>query len=216
MSSLENRKSSEVVTKGHMEALSDGIFAVAMTLLVLELAVPSISGIQTNSELAHRIFELWPKFLAYLLSFLLSGVVWIQHRFILHHLRRIDNRLIWLNILTLMFVVLLPFSTSLLGDYWQYQTPYFVFVGNFLALLLIASAVMSYGKKSKLLTIDFTQRHMKFRRIVDICMIILLICIVGLSYVNTLISLSLFTVFVLFNILGTLIGLYERGIIEGK
>jgi uncharacterized membrane protein len=203
-----------VISKGHVEGLSDGIFSVAMTILVLNLVVPVISETQTNRELTQSIFELWPKFLASLLSFLILAVAWIQQRFILHHLRRIDNKMVWFHILFLMFIVLVPFSTSLLGKYWQYETSYFVIGGNFVALLLFLSLILIYGKKYKLLGITLTQESMKWRITVDCYMIAIILIAVGLSYVNPIISLSLMAVLTFFTVFGTFMGLHERGTIE--
>ena len=95
-----------------VEALTDGVFAIAMTLLVLELGMPVITGGPVNTELLRRLFELWPKLLVYVLSFVLLGMTWVHHRLMFHYIERSDGKLAWMNIIFLMFVALVPFAAS--------------------------------------------------------------------------------------------------------
>ena len=107
--------------KNRIEALSDGIFAIAMTLLVLELHIPDLPPNAPNVQVAPALFKLWPKFLTYAVSFISLGVYWIGHHNMYHAIRRSDRVLLWLNILFFMFVSLLPFSTSFLNAFRQTQ-----------------------------------------------------------------------------------------------
>jgi uncharacterized membrane protein len=84
--------------KNRIEALSDGIFAIAMTLLVLELHVPDLPPNAPNVQVAPALFKLWPKFLTYAVSFISLGVYWIGHHNMYHVIRRSDRVLLWLNI----------------------------------------------------------------------------------------------------------------------
>jgi uncharacterized membrane protein len=95
-----------------VEAFSDGVFAVAITLLVLDLA-PSTTGGGLLGVLADR----WPNFAAFALSFVIIGIVWVNHHALLGTVRRVDRPLLFLNLVLLMSVVLLPFSTSLFARY---------------------------------------------------------------------------------------------------
>jgi uncharacterized membrane protein len=107
--------------KNRIEALSDGIFAIAMTLLVLELHIPDLPPNAPNVQVAPALFKLWPKFLTYAVSFISLGVYWIGHHNMYHAIRRADRVLLWLNILFFMCVSLLPFSTSFLNAFRQTQ-----------------------------------------------------------------------------------------------
>ena len=118
-----------------VEALTDGVFAIAMTLLVLELGMPVITGGPVNTELLRRLFELWPKLLVYVLSFVLLGMTWVHHRLMFHYIERSDGKLAWMNIIFLMFVALVPFAASLLGEYSNSQIA--VLVYGIVALLII-------------------------------------------------------------------------------
>ncbi len=99
-----------------IEALTDGIFAIAMTLLVLTLELPDTIGL-TSAKLHELIISQYDKFFNYALSFILLAVFWIIHHQQYHHIRKTDHNLLWLNIFTLIFVALMPFSTSLIGDF---------------------------------------------------------------------------------------------------
>ena len=95
-----------------MEAFSDGIFAIASTLLVLDLAVPHV-----GPDVAQKLHDQWPIYLAYLVSFLSIGQAWLNHSVITEYLDRADSILLRLNLVLLFFVSLLPFPTHLVAEY---------------------------------------------------------------------------------------------------
>jgi uncharacterized membrane protein len=99
-------------------ALSDGVFAVAMTLIVLEIRVPAL-GVSnpSNLDLWNALLPLWPRFLTYLLSFLTLGIFWSGQQTQLSYMVRADRHLAWIHIAFLATVALMPFSTSLLAEY---------------------------------------------------------------------------------------------------
>jgi uncharacterized membrane protein len=94
-----------------IEALTDGVFAIAMTLLVLGIELPHGTG-----SLWARLWLLWPKLACYALSFVMLGVLWIGHHYQLHHIRRTDRALIWLNLAFLLVITFLPFSTGVMAS----------------------------------------------------------------------------------------------------
>jgi uncharacterized membrane protein len=101
---------------GRMEAFSDGVFAIAITLLVLEIAVNPQAGEQ---DLLRAVLDQWPSYLAYLVSFSTVGALWLAHNAITEYLERADATLLRLNLLLLMVVSFLPFPTKLLGEFIQ-------------------------------------------------------------------------------------------------
>lgn len=105
------------IGKSRIEALSDGIFAIVMTLLILEIRVPNLPPNSPNVEVAPALFALWPKFASYLVTFVSLGFFWVGHHIMYHAIRRADRTLLWLNICFFMFVSLLPFSTSVLNAF---------------------------------------------------------------------------------------------------
>lgn len=96
-----------------IEAFSDGVFAIAITILVLELAVPHVM----HEELLPSLINLWPKFLSYFISFAIIGILWVGHVIMFRFIKRSDRVLLWLNILLLLFISFIPFPAALLGDY---------------------------------------------------------------------------------------------------
>jgi uncharacterized membrane protein len=123
------------LTKGRLESLSDGIFAFAMTLLVVGLGLPDKARIIQTSEFAiDLIVSLQSDFFHYVLAFLVLGAFWIGHHLMLHPVRRVDKAYVWLNLVTLMFVALLPFSTSFSGDFPGVPTGSIVFEANLFAI----------------------------------------------------------------------------------
>jgi uncharacterized membrane protein len=116
--------------KNRIEALSDGIFAIAMTLLVLELHVPTLPHDAPNVIVEPALWKLLPKLATYGVSFISLGVFWVGHHNMYHAIRRANRTLLWLNILFFMFVSLLPFSTSVLNAFPQTQIAPLLFGGN--------------------------------------------------------------------------------------
>ena len=95
-----------------LEAFSDGVFAIAATLLVLELRVPP-----DTTDLVAALFRLWPAYAAYLVSFLTIGIIWVNHHTLLEHCVRVDRRFLYLNLLLLIAVGIVPFPTALVDEY---------------------------------------------------------------------------------------------------
>ncbi|TMC71915.1 MAG: DUF1211 domain-containing protein [Chloroflexi bacterium] len=135
-----------------LEAFSDGVFAIAATLLVLELRVPP-----GEPDLFRRLLDLWPAYAAYLISFLTIGIIWVNHHTLLEHVRRSDRRFLYLNLILLVAVGIVPFPTSLVGDYvlTDQATPALVVYGLGAILIAIAfSSVFFYATRDGRLTGD--------------------------------------------------------------
>ncbi|MDP4199551.1 MAG: TMEM175 family protein [Bacteroidota bacterium] len=98
-----------------VEAFSDGVFTIAMTLLVLEIEVPR--GVLDNGQLIRNLLAEWPKFAAYLTSFSTIGMLWMSHHYLFKHIERSDNLLFYTNLLLLLLVTFVPFPTALLAEY---------------------------------------------------------------------------------------------------
>ena len=105
------------LTTHRIEAFSDGVFAIVMTLLVFELKVPEMVSGAADIALLDALVKLWPKLLSFVLSFVIVGIYWVAHHHIFHYISRTDRTLLWLNNLFLMFVAFIPFPTALMGTY---------------------------------------------------------------------------------------------------
>ena len=113
----ETTDAASAFSKSRLEALTDGVFAVAMTLLVIELRVPEQASVGVPRDLIVSVVNLLPKFVSWIISFFVLGIFWFTHHRLFHHCRAVDGPLLWLNILYLSFVSLMPFSSALVGEY---------------------------------------------------------------------------------------------------
>jgi len=109
--------------KNRLEALIDGIFAVALTLLVLDIKLPEGESFASNDELWGRILGLERHFAIYVISFVVIGMYWISHHIQFHFIRYTDRRLIWLNMFFLLLISFVPFATDLMGDHKDLVLP---------------------------------------------------------------------------------------------
>ena len=143
-----------------MEAFSDGVFAIAITLLVLELAVPSGS----EDDLLTAVVAQWPSYLAYLVSFSTIGAVWLEHTVMSEFLDRATSALFRLNLLLLLVVSFLPFPTRLLGEYIGADEPQRIAVTIYGRNLFLASALVSllwrYAMRERLIRTDVDATHL--------------------------------------------------------
>ena len=109
--------------KNRIEALIDGIFAVALTLLVLDIKLPEGMTYATNEALWNRLLSLERHFAIYAISFIVIGIYWVAHHVQFHYVRYTDRRLIWINMLFLLLISFLPFATDLVGDHEDLVLP---------------------------------------------------------------------------------------------
>jgi uncharacterized membrane protein len=100
-----------------IEAFSDGVFAIVVTLLVLDLKVPELHAHNSAGELAHHLREQLPKFLSWLISFIIVCKFWLNHHYVLGLARHANYGMVWLNSIFLMFQSFIPFPTAMLGEY---------------------------------------------------------------------------------------------------
>ncbi len=157
----ENKESKENLkpnvmgfTVGRVNGLSDGVFAVAITLLVLSIAVPQIRGTVTESKLAHGIAELWPHFFAYTLSFIIIGMFWISHHALFTAIRRVDRVLIWMNMFYLLMIVFMPYPTNLLALYGETMVATIMYAAVLAAAGIIQALMGFYAMRGHRLVDD--------------------------------------------------------------
>jgi uncharacterized membrane protein len=102
------------VSKSRLEAFSDGVFAIAITLLVLEIKVPPSGG---DASLAHGLLELWPSYAGFVVSFITIGIIWVNHHAVLATIETVDRALLFRNLILLLTVSFIPFPTAVMADY---------------------------------------------------------------------------------------------------
>jgi uncharacterized membrane protein len=119
---------------GRVEALADGVVAIAITLLVLDIRVPVSDAIATEADLIAAFGGLLPKLLVYFLSFMTLGIFWTGHATQFHFIRQSDRKLNWISLFFLLFVSILPFTTAFLGQYIEFRFAVGVYWLNILLL----------------------------------------------------------------------------------
>lgn len=131
-----------------IEALSDGVFAIAMTLLVLELKVPAGEALSTENDLWHAFLHLKTELLTYFLSFMTLGIFWVGQSVQLQHIEKSDRNLVWINIFFLMIVSLLPFTTSFLSNHIEFKLAIALYWLNIFLLGVIIYINWNYAMKN--------------------------------------------------------------------
>jgi TMEM175 potassium channel family protein len=133
---------------GRLEAFSDGVLAVAITLLALDISVPHQEAGHPWHGLLRALADQWPVYLAYLLSFLTILVMWVNHHNMFKLIERADHLFLLLNGTLLLLITLVPFATSLLADYIEQpdkKTAQVVYAGIFLLMALVFNAMWRYA-----------------------------------------------------------------------
>jgi uncharacterized membrane protein len=152
-----------------LAALSDGLFAVAMTLLVLDLKVPAAEAIRSDGALLAALADLSPRLLIYLMSFMILGIFWVGQQTQLNQLTQSDRHLTWIHLALLFAISLLPFSTSLMAEFITLRTALLVYWLNILAFGVILFAAWYYACHAGLLRPEVTKEMQRLlvRRIVS-------------------------------------------------
>lgn len=128
---LSNESVEGIGTK-RLEMLTDGVFAIAMTLLVLDLRVPELEHGFAPQELWRQLSHMLPNLLSFVLSFVVLGMYWTAHHTEFQYIKRLDHKLIWLNIFYMLAICLIPFSGALLARYYHEQIALVVYSVNML------------------------------------------------------------------------------------
>ena len=190
------------MNKNRLEALSDGVFSIVMTLLVFQISVPVFTTTPSNTELLVRLQTLIPLFVSYFITFAVLTMFWISHNFFYSSLTREINRtLVLLNMIYLSFLTLIPFSARLLGEYSTIRTAALLYGLNVLVIGLVSAGVIRYAVYSNEIdTSHISERLLNQARVrsllTPICTLIGIIC----AYVSVPVALFFFAFPIVFNI----------------
>jgi uncharacterized membrane protein len=136
-----------------LETFSDGVFAIAATLLVLELGVHAVNGKHLGHELAH----IWPSYLAFVTSFVVIGIIWINHHHTVSLIGRVDRPFLFINNLLLLTVAFLPFPTKLVAQYLQRdgeRSAAFLYAGTLVVMAALHQVWWRYARTGRRLISD--------------------------------------------------------------
>ena len=140
---IESRDEKET---GRVEAFSDGVFAIAITLLILDVRVPR--DLPETTTLAGVLLKQWPSYLAFITSFALIGIMWINHHKLFTFIKRSDHLLLVFNLLLLLGATVVPFTTSLLAEYighGEQRVAALVYMGNFFVIAVFFNLLWRYA-----------------------------------------------------------------------
>jgi len=165
---------------GRLLSLSDGVFAFAITLLILNIVLPYGTS---RADVPKALLELWPKYLAFLISFVVIGLYWIVHVRQFRVIRKYDTGLLWLNLLFLMFIVLIPFSTSVLSDFEE-TASVALYAANMAGAGFTATGLWIYVTHRKLVDAKLGPARVRRGIITNLVAPVWFALSIGLAFVN--------------------------------
>lgn len=200
------------MNKTRLENLSDGVFAIVFTILVLDIRVPETLLHPTSTELWHALAELSPVFIAYFVTFAVLTLFWMAHSFFFSNVvKEVNRQLVLLNMLYLAFVSLLPFSAFLIGRYSDVQFAVVVYGLNVLVIGLLTSVRLEYAFWSNELQTGHNEKRITAQARVRMNMTVF-VTFVGIlaAYVSIPAALFLYAFPIVFNIIPGLLNATER------
>jgi uncharacterized membrane protein len=164
---------------------SDAVFAIAVTLLVLDIRVPEIPDGLVAEQLPAQLVALWPKYFGYVLSFVSIISFWNIHHTIFSTIRRYDKILILLNSLFLMFVAVVPFPTALISEYGNHQLPVAIYAATLAVGRLLLTAIYWYAtSEGRLVEPDQDPRTVRFFLIRGLTVPVIFLLTIGVSFLS--------------------------------
>ena len=175
-----------------IETLCDGIFAIVMTLLVLNLSVPVVTD---EAELFNKLLAMWPKFLAYVISFVVLGVMWSFHYRLLDGVRKSDGWFLWMNICFFMVVAFVPFTTQLLSEYRHLSAAIVVYGINSIASFMLLYCQCWYASTGRRLIDECIEaKSIRELKVTFAGGALASLAAIAFSFVNTNISIFIYAI----------------------
>jgi uncharacterized membrane protein len=170
-----------------------------MTVLVLTLSVPLVASSLTGSQLTQgvdaAVANLVPDILSYVLSFLLLAVMWMSHHYVFHYISKINRQILWLNIIFLLTIGFIPFSTALLGRYPFVQLPVIIYGANVAGVAIAMQGFLQYAVRSKMLIAEGDAAELMNRIIFRWRLgVIIYSSAIVVSFVSTQISVAIYVI----------------------
>jgi uncharacterized membrane protein len=181
--------------KSRLEAFSDGVFAIVITLLILDIRFPEVD----YSQFATTLTSLLPRILAYVMSFIIIGVYWVTHHNSMHAMRKTDRSFLWLNILLLLCVSFIPFPTSLLGRYPFQAWPIIIYGVTLIVCNAVGYLMILYVWYHPYLAVsEFSKTYLRSHTPVYIFVNVLYLCAILVAHPLPLLSYLIYIAVVIF------------------
>lgn len=160
---MQSRFTDDTITIPRLTSFSDGVFAIAVTLLVFGLKVPHLTGGDIHSKLPQAILQMLPGFTTYMLTFLVIAILWTFHHRMLNLVNRIDTGFLWLNILYLLAISFLPFPAALFGTYPSEAISFIFYIGSLSFAGVLATFMLGYAaRKQRLIKKEVSAETVKY------------------------------------------------------
>lgn len=173
------------LTTNRIQALTDGVYAIAMTLLVLNLDTSEYSSGYATETLVGELKVLWPQVFHYFQSFLILAAFWMEHHQQFHFIKRADRNLFWINIVGLLFITLLPFSTELVGDHGNLLPAVLIFDVNLLMVGIVYFFHWSYAtRNNRLVDKDMDPSIVKYYKYAILVIPVITLLSMSLAFIN--------------------------------
>ena len=178
--------------KNRLEAFSDGVFAIIITLLVLEIKIPQLGEHATSAGLWQALKDIFPVLFSWVISFLIVGTLWLQHHNVLSMARKADYAMVWLNTVFLLFTSLIPFPLHLMGEYPQVPLAVASLGIVLLCVSLLIVALYHYVVMNYLSEAYHQAEVMKNVRLAYFVGPLFYLIAIGLAWVNTAITFAIY------------------------
>jgi uncharacterized membrane protein len=165
-------------------AFSDGVFGVAITLLITTIDVPHVTGPDLEHKLVEALKQLDGSIVSYFISFAVIGLMWMHHHRLFGRIRRLDTAALWLNLLSLAFIVLMPFSTELMGDYGDESIAVAIYAVNIALAIAAYTLLWWYCATQDMLDEHLTHAQIRFELVVRLAMSVAFLVSVPIAYVD--------------------------------
>ena len=167
-----------------IEALTDGIFAIVMTVMIVSMdELIRVNHFAKEADYCILLASLWDDFASYAISFILLGTLWLVHHWQFHHISYIDPPLVFINIIWFMFICLIPFSTMIMGNHPDFFMPALVFEFNILIVFFILYAQWAYVIRRKhLVGTSLDGKIISLQRNVVLSIIAIVVLVIAISY----------------------------------
>lgn len=171
-------------TTKRIETLVDGIFAIAMTLLVLNLSIPQLTSSVSNITVENYLIGLIPKLFVYALSFVILAIFWRVNHQQFYRIKRANITFLWITVIWLLFVALVPFSTSLMGVYGNIQSANVFFDINLLLIGVFSGLIWYYATKKQFIDEKLTREKIIELNKINLILPIVALIAIGVTFIT--------------------------------
>jgi uncharacterized membrane protein len=179
---------------------NDGLYAIAMTLLIVSIAVPTISDTQSVSDLAEALNDLTANFISFFISFAVIGRYWLAHHLSISLLEAMDQTFITLNLVYLAFIAFLPFPTALLGEYFENPLSIVIYAVNVGIVSAMEVVLFSHAYRAKLLRRQPTQEVYRFGVVASLSPVGFFVLSIPFAFVSTSLAVAIWFLVVPFGL----------------